>query len=122
MFTIIITTTNIYGSLLGIYDIQDVNGASFLWIKDLFSPDKYYILPILAALSTYLPSYLMTKSTPAQPGGMNMGTMNLMMSGMMGFMALNFKSILVIYWVIGEVIQTIQTYFLNYKPAMREAK
>ena len=100
--------------------IQDVNGASFLWIQDLFSPDKFYILPILAALSTYLPSYLMTKSTPAQPGGMNMGTMNLMMAGMMGFMSLNFKSILVLYWIIGNLIQGIQTYFLNYKPAMKE--
>jgi len=100
--------------------IQDTNGASFLWIQDLFSPDKYYILPILAALSTYLPSYLMTKSTPAQPGGMNMGTMNLTMAGMMGFMSLNFKAILVLYWIMGNLIQTIQTYFLNYRPAMRE--
>lgn len=102
--------------------IQVTDGASFLWIKDLFSPDKYYILPILAALSTYLPSYLMTKSTPAQPGGMNMGTMNLMMAGMMGFMSLNFKAILVLYWIIGNCIQTIQTYFLNYRPAMRDSQ
>lgn len=102
--------------------IQNIDGASFLWIKDLFAPDHLYILPILAALSTYLPSYLMTKSTPAQPGGMNMGTMNLMMAGMMGFMSLNFKAILVLYWIIGNLIQTIQTYFLNYRPAMREAE
>jgi YidC/Oxa1 family membrane protein insertase len=100
--------------------IQNIDGASFLWINDLFAPDHLYILPILAALSTYLPSYLMTKSTPAQPGGMNMGTMNLMMAGMMGFMSLNFKAILVLYWIIGNLIQTIQTYFLNYRPAMRE--
>ena len=81
---------------------------------------SYYILPVLAALSTYVPSYLMTKATPAQPGGMNMGTMNLMMAGMMGFMSLNFKSILVLYWIIGNLIQGIQTYFLNYRPAMKE--
>lgn len=102
--------------------IQDINGASFLWIQDLFAPDKYYILPILAALSTYLPSYLMTKATPAQPGGMNMGAMNLTMAGMMGFMSLNFKAILVLYWIIGNLIQTIQTYFLNYRPAMLDAE
>lgn len=35
-------------------------------------------------------------------------------------MSLNFKSILVLYWIIGNLIQTIQTYFLNYRPAMRE--
>ncbi|NMF06917.1 membrane protein insertase YidC [Clostridium beijerinckii] len=100
--------------------IQGIEGASFLWIHDLFAPDKYYILPVLAALSTYIPSYLMSKSTPSQPGGMNMGSMNLVMAGMMGVMSLNFKSILVLYWIIGNLIQTIQTYFLNYRPAMRE--
>ncbi len=100
--------------------IQGIEGASFLWIHDLFAPDKYYILPVLAALSTYIPSYLMAKSTPSQPGGMNMGSMNLVMAGMMGVMSLNFKSILVLYWIIGNLIQTIQTYFLNYRPAMRE--
>jgi len=51
---------------------------------------------------------------------MNMGTMNLTMAGMMGFMSFNFKSILVLYWIMGNLIQTIQTYFLNYRPAMRE--
>jgi len=100
--------------------IHGIEGASFLWIKDLFSPDAYHILPVLAALSTYIPSYLMTKATPAQPGGMNMGTMNLTMAGMMGVMSWKFSSILVLYWIIGNLIQTIQTYFLNYRPAMEE--
>ncbi|MDR3597156.1 membrane protein insertase YidC [Clostridium sp.] len=101
--------------------IQGIDGASFLWIKDLFAPDALHILPILAALSTYIPSYLMTKATPAQANGMNMGTMNLAMAGMMGFMSFNFKSILVLYWIIGNIIQTIQTYFLNYRPAIQES-
>ena len=38
--------------------------GSFLWIADLGQSDKFYILPVLAALSTYVPSYLMSKSTP----------------------------------------------------------
>jgi len=107
----------LYWVFMGIHGIE---GASFLWIKDLFSPDGYHILPVLAALSTYIPSYLMTKATPAQPGGMNMGTMNLTMAGMMGVMSWGFSSILVLYWIIGNLIQTIQTYFLNYRPAMEE--
>ena len=102
------------------FRIDGMNGQSFLWIKDLGAPDKLFILPVLAALSTYIPSYLMSKATPQQEGGMNMGTMNLVMAGMMGFMSLNFKSILVLYWIIGNTIQGIQTYFLNYRPTMRE--
>ena len=95
--------------------------ASFLWIKDLFAENSHnVVLAIIAALSTYLPSYLMTKATPQQPGGMSMGTMNLMMAGMMGFMSLKFKPILVLYWIMGNLIQLVQTYFLNYRPAIKE--
>lgn len=99
---------------------MDITG-SFLWISDLGGPDKLFILPVLAAASTYFPSYLMNKAnpTPAE-GGMNMGFMSIAMSLMMGFMALNFKSILVIYWVLGGIIQTANTYFINYRPAMKK--
>lgn len=90
---------------------------SFLWIDNIFKPDNLYILPILATLGTYLPTVLMSKSMPKNDGSpMNMGTMNIMMSGMMGVMSMNFSSILVIYWVIGGVIQLVQTYFVNYLP------
>ena len=102
------------------YNMTEIQG-SFLWIKDLGQPDQLFILPVLAALSTYVPSYLMSKSTPpAAEGGMNMGTMSIAMAAMMGFMALKFKSILVIYWVLGGVIQLATTYFINYKPAMKK--
>ena len=109
-------------ALYGVFYNINVTG-SFLWIKDLDKPDQLFILPILAALMTYLPSYLMTKANPAaSENGMNMGAMNVGMSLMMGFMALNFKSILVIYWVLGGVIQLITTYFINYRPAMQKIK
>ena len=99
---------------------MDVTG-SFLWIKDIGAPDRTFILPILAALSTFLPSYLMTKATPNNgEGAMNMAPMNIGMSIVMGFMALNFKSILVIYWVLGGIIQLATTYFINYRPAMKK--
>lgn len=98
-------------------DIQNPGNVSFLWINDIFEADNYHILPIFAALSTYLPTVLLTKSTPKTEGSpMNMGTMNIMMSGMMGVMAWNFQSILVMYWIIGGVIQLVQTYFINYLP------
>ena len=78
------------------------------------------ILAILAGLSTYIPSLLLTKSMPQQEGNMNMGPMNLMMSGMMAFMAIQFQPILVIYWITGGVIQLVQTYFLNYLPYVKK--
>ncbi len=53
---------------------------------------------------------------------MNMSTMNIVMSGMMGFMSLQFQPILIIYWITGGIIQLIQTYFLNYLPAIKKKK
>ena len=99
--------------------------TSFLFIPDIFTVQNgiiSIILAILSALSTYIPSLLLSKSMPQQEGGMNMGTMNIVMSGMMGFMSLQFQPILVIYWITGGVIQLIQTYFLNYLPAMKKRK
>lgn len=100
--------------------------TSFLFIPDIFSVGGInfvsIILAILAALSTYIPSLLLSKSMPQQEGGMNMSTMNIVMSGMMGFMALQFQPILIIYWITGGIIQLIQTYFLNYRPAMKKKK
>ncbi|GAA0086751.1 hypothetical protein UT300007_31920 [Clostridium sp. CTA-7] len=102
-------------------DQGSVVDASFLWIPNVFVKDPYFILPVLAFLSTYLPSLLLTKSMPKnEDSPMNMGSMNIMMAGMMGIMAINFQSILVIYWVIGGVIQLAQTYFINYLPAKKK--
>ena len=115
-------------ALYGVFrNITATPGAdtSFLFIPDIFDiPGGFIsiILAILSALSTYIPSLLLSKSMPQQEGGMNMSTMNIVMSGMMGFMSLQFQPILVIYWITGGLIQLIQTYFLNYLPAMKKKK
>ena len=115
-------------ALYGVFrNITATPGAdtSFLFIPDIFDiPGGFIsiILAILSALSTYIPSLLLSKSMPQQEGGMNMSTMNIVMSGMMGFMSLQFQPILVIYWITGGVIQLIQTYFLNYLPSMKKKK
>jgi YidC/Oxa1 family membrane protein insertase len=109
-------------ALYGVFMNINVQGASFLWIPNLYAKDPFYILPILSAATTYLSSYLTTKTTAntSQPGGMNMGSMNIGMSLMMGFMALNFRSALVLYWIMGNLIQLVQTYFLVIRPANKK--
>lgn len=109
-------------ALYGVFTSINVQGASFLWIPNLYAKDPFYILPILSAATTYLSSYLTTKTTAntSQPGGMNMGSMNIGMSLMMGFMALNFRSALVLYWIMGNLIQLVQTYFLVIRPANKK--
>ncbi|EGT3616387.1 membrane protein insertase YidC [Clostridium perfringens] len=104
------------------YGLTELKGISFLWLKDLWAPDRTFILPILSAATTYLSSLMMTKSTEAsgQSTGMNMNTMNIVMAGMMGVMSINFPSMLVLYWVIGNLIQMAQTYVLVVLPRKKK--
>lgn len=104
------------------WNITGLKGTSFLWLKDLSQPDNLYILPILSAVTTYISSLMMTKSQPQQgAAASSMSTMNIVMSLMMGFMAIKFQSMLVIYWVIGNLIQMVQTYFIYVVPAKKKA-
>jgi YidC/Oxa1 family membrane protein insertase len=78
--------------------------AGFLWIKDLGAPDSLYILPILAAVTTFFQSKL---ASPPNPDTQN-NTMNIFMSLFIGWMAVKFASGLALYWVTGNVIQILQ--------------
>lgn len=102
-------------------NVSGLSGASFLWISDLGAAKSGIVLPLLSAGTTYLSSWLMTSSTPKQEGGMNMGSMNIGMAIMMGFMAINFKPALVLYWIMGNIIQIGQTYLLVVRPAKKKA-
>ncbi|SHK57680.1 YidC/Oxa1 family membrane protein insertase [Clostridium cavendishii DSM 21758] len=101
--------------------VNGLDGASFLWIADLGAKRSGIVLPLLSAATTYLSSWLMTSNTPKQEGGMNMGSMNIGMAIMMGFMAINFKPALVLYWIMGNIIQIAQTYVLVVRPAKKKA-
>lgn len=95
--------------------------ASFLWIGNLSGHDPLYILPVLSGVTTYLSSYLMQKgSGSGENSPIPMGTMNIVMGFMLGFMSLKFPALLVFYWIIGNVIQIVQTYFLIILPKKRK--
>lgn len=86
----------------------------FLWVPSLYEKDPYYILPILSAITTYFSSALMSANTGA-PGQSAKQTksMNLFMAIFFGFMSLNFKSALVLYWVTSNLFQLGQTWILK---------
>jgi YidC/Oxa1 family membrane protein insertase len=86
-----------------------INGVSFLWIKDLSLPDKpFYILPILSTVTTYISSRLMTPSGDSAQSKQT-STMNTAMAVVFGFMSINFKSAIVLYWVTQNLFQIGQT-------------
>lgn len=82
---------------------------TFLWMK-LGEADPYYILPILAALTTYIQQKVMS----AYQSNMNkqMQTIMLIFPVLIFVMSMQFPAALPLYWVYSNVFTIIQTYFI----------
>jgi YidC/Oxa1 family membrane protein insertase len=85
-----------------------LDGVKFLWLPDLAQKDPLYILPILSTVTTYFSSLMITPKGD-NPQAKQTSTMNTGMAIFMGFMSLSFKSALVMYWVINNLLQMAQT-------------
>jgi YidC/Oxa1 family membrane protein insertase len=95
-------------SMLGV--AFDLRLAPVLWLTDLSSPDKMFILPVLIVLSTLF----VQKMTPA--AGMDpkqQQMMTIMMPAMLGFFSWSLASGLSLYWVVGNCIAIAQQYVMN---------
>ena len=95
-------------SMLGV--AIELRHAPFLWLHDLSSPDKLFILPVLIVISTLFVQK-MTPSAGMDPAQQRM--MTIMMPLMLGFFSWSLASGLSLYWVIGNVIAIIQQYVMN---------
>ena len=87
------TITNTICIILCIHWLDELKGVSFLWLGNLWAPDRTFILPILSAATTYFIIFLndkvyLSNKLGGAPGEMNMNTMNLVMAGMMGVMSI----------------------------------
>ena len=78
--------------------------ASFLWIENLSAVDSTYALPLLSAISTFVVS----KQTMPKDAPGNQKTMLIVMPIMIGWMATQFPSGLVIYWIVINLYQIVQ--------------
>lgn len=87
---------------------QEAVTQSFLWIKDLSAPDGLYILPVLAAATTYYQSKMMSTGSPVNS---SQNTMNIVMPLMIGWFSMQFASGLALYWVLSNLFQIVQQYF-----------
>lgn len=84
--------------------------GTFLWMK-LGDKDPYFVLPILAAIFTFLTSKLSVMSQPEQNG-----MTTAMTYGMPIFIlitAISLPSALSLYWVIGNAFSAGQTLLIN---------
>ncbi|MCX7276909.1 MAG: membrane protein insertase YidC [Burkholderiales bacterium] len=96
----------LYNVLLSSVEMRNAPWA--LWIHDLSSPDPYYILPIVMALTTML----QTSLNPAPPDPLQ--------AKMMWFMPLAFSVMffffpagLVMYWITNNALSIAQQWIIN---------
>lgn len=85
--------------------------AGFLWISNLKNPDPYYILPILAGVTTFLVQWMTTNMQDQ-----TQKTMLYVMPVFIGWLTVKFPSGLGLYWVVSNVVSAIQQYFINRIP------
>lgn len=93
----------------------DISGHTFLWLK-LGVADPFYVLPVLAALTTFIQQKMM----PTQVNG-SMKALLYVFPVLIFFMSLNFASALPLYWVYSNTYTIVQSYFI-YRPDRKNGK
>lgn len=85
--------------------------ARFLWVASLAQPDKTFILPILSGLTTFLTGVI-TQTKSNDPSAKTTKQMNIFMAIFFVYVSYKFKSGLVLYWIISNVLQLGIQYFI----------
>lgn len=84
----------------------------FLWM-DLAKPDPFFIMPVLSMVLTFLSTYISQLSTPKESQNFSTKIMTYGMAIMVGVMGIYFQSAIVLYWVISNLFQVVQTFILQ---------
>ncbi len=85
---------------------------SFLWIANLSHPDPLYILPILSAISTFVVQKQSTANSGSAQTQMQMKIMAVVMPLFIGWISLKFAAGLVIYWIVNNLMQILQQWWM----------
>ncbi|CDQ37855.1 Stage III sporulation protein J [Virgibacillus salexigens] len=96
---------------------ESIKTHSFLWFE-LGARDPFFILPIIAAVATWLQQKLMMAGSPASQNPQMM-VMLYVMPIMIGVFAMFFPSALALYWVVGNIFMVAQTLLIR-KPMMAD--
>lgn len=81
---------------------------SFLWME-LGQKDPYYILPIIAAITTFIQQKIMAKYTPMTK---QMQSIMMVFPVLIFVMSMGFPAAMPLYWVYGNIFTIIQTHFI----------
>lgn len=85
---------------------EHIREQTFLWMN-LGQPDQFYILPLLAAITTYLQQQFMATQMNPQ-----MKAIMVIFPILIFVMSIYFPSALTLYWVYSNTFTIIQSYFM----------
>ena len=107
------------GIFFAIREYQYQGPTNFLWIKNLQQgtsisdpSDPYFIIPVLCALTTWLQQ----KQTTTEMTQQNK-MMLMFMPLFIGYITITFPAGLGVYWVVSNIVQIVQQWFMYRKPA-----
>lgn len=107
----------LFGFFHAITRTEAIAQQHFLWF-DLGIPDQFYILPVLAAITTFLSQKLSMATTAGD--NPQMKVMLYMMPAMILLSGLSLPSALALYWVVGNIFTVFQTMIVR-GPEIKEA-
>ncbi len=118
-----IVNQNIYPFLYHFTTTPDFNLRWFTflnahWYLSLATPDKTYILPVLAGLATFAQLRMSQARMPQTAGKKDMMTqqmqiMSFIMPFFTFFIALSFPAGLALYWTTSSIFSMVQQYFVT---------
>jgi len=97
----------LYKSLFAFPYLNEAH-ASFIWVQNLSARDPYFILPVLAGVTTFFQSK-MTTTTNDPTQRMMLYTMPVFIAWISGTVPAG----LALYWVVFNVVGIIQQVFIN---------
>lgn len=100
----------LFGFYQAIIRTEEISNHTFLWF-DLGNPDPYYILPLVAGITTYLQQKIIMGDGSVQNPQMKM--MLYIMPVMIVIFAITFPAALSLYWVVGNIFMIVQSLFIT---------
>ena len=95
------------GIFFAIRDYKYIGDPTFFWLSNLSVADHIYVLPILSAVTTYIQQkQTMNDDNPQTK------MMMYFMPIFIGYISINFPSGLVLYWVVSNIAQIIQQWWM----------
>jgi YidC/Oxa1 family membrane protein insertase len=116
-FPLIIQMPILIGFYHAIMRTREIAEHNFLWF-DLGEKDPFYLLPIIAGITTFIQQKMMMAGNANQNPQMAM--MLWLMPIMIVVFAITFPAALSLYWVVGNLFMIVQTYFIK-GPELKEA-